>query len=237
MTSRAFQRATPDAGARGHHPAFEASGGVEAAREVLAAQPIGFVLCDVDVPGGLRHRADSLRGRRDPGTAIVMLTGVEASPRWPTKRLPSARTGSWSSRSVAEQRGRRILVATSLRHREASSWPAGSTSKSSRAARSSAAPQRCARSARSSSKATQATSTRMRADVISSSGHPRAPSAARRPARPESRPLLHRAGAPGRSRAVDRGRDLPGRDAARCRQDRNPRFDPTEAGAAQRAGA
>jgi putative two-component system response regulator len=72
----AFRRALRRTLERGGHRVLEASN-VDEARDVLSAQAIELVLCDVNMPG--RSGLELVRSvaADDSGTAVVMLTGVD----------------------------------------------------------------------------------------------------------------------------------------------------------------
>jgi putative two-component system response regulator len=109
-----FRRALRRTLERAGHRVLEASN-VEAAREVLAAQPIELVLCDVNMPGGSGLELIRAVVAETPGTAIVMLTGVD-EPAVADEALAVGAHG-YMVKPVGRNEAR-ILVATSLRHRE-----------------------------------------------------------------------------------------------------------------------
>jgi putative two-component system response regulator len=109
-----FRRALRRTLERSGHRVLEA-GTVLEAREVLALQPVQLVLCDVNMPGG--SGLDLVRSviADEPDTAIVMLTGVD-DPEVADEALAIGAHG-YLVKPVGGNEAR-IIVASSLRHRE-----------------------------------------------------------------------------------------------------------------------
>ena len=109
-----FRRALRRTLERAGHEVLEASN-VEAAREVLATGGIELILCDVNMPGGSGLELVRSVVTEAPDTAIVMLTGVD-DPAVADEALRIGAHG-YLVKPVGGNEAR-ILVATSLRHRD-----------------------------------------------------------------------------------------------------------------------
>jgi putative two-component system response regulator len=110
----AFRRALRRTLERGGHRVLEA-GSVHEAREVLAAQPVELVLCDVNMPDGSGLELVRSVVADEPDTAIVMLTGVD-DPDVADQALAIGADG-YLVKPVGGNEAR-IIVASSLRRRE-----------------------------------------------------------------------------------------------------------------------